>query len=203
MSRKKLFAISGGLVAVLMVVLLIFTTSDMPQFTSFLGYSGAPVSGEGAIAYMSAEGNSQGHIEGDVREPGKENMHAIFKIDHHIEIPKDTHTGLPTGQRIHHPFTVTTQMSSNAPKLYKMCSTGEQGEVIINYWRTDESGREEHYFTIKLENAIAVNVNHYKPTVFLPENEPYGDMIEIAFTYSRITWIDEIDGVEYTDDWKK
>ena len=74
-----------------------------------------------------------------------------------VEIPKDTHTGLPTGQRIHHPLTITKHLDQASPKLYKACCTGEQCTVTIDHYRIAADGTEEKYFTIKLEEAIVVS----------------------------------------------
>lgn len=202
MIKKKTVAIAGGLTVVLVVALLMLSTANLTGFDSLLGYSGSSVSGEGAIAYMQISGNSQGVLEGDVTESGKEDLHAIFAIDHEIEIPRDSMTGLPTGQRIHKPLSVTTHLSPSVPKIYQMCTFGEQGSVEIHYWRTDDRGQDEHYFTIKLDDAIIMNMSHYKPMTILPENETYGDMITLSFSYSAISWIDELTGIETRDDWK-
>lgn len=153
-------------------------------------------------AYMTVKGKAQGNIPGDCPQKGREGTHLVYDIKHQIEIPRDRLTGLPTGQRVHEPLTVTTHISKGTPQLYQMVCSGEQGEVEIKYFRISPKGAEEKYFTIKLEDAIIVSLKHSKPMVFLPENKPYMDMIMIEFTYSKITWTQEIDGVTADDDWK-
>ncbi|MDR2340370.1 MAG: Hcp family type VI secretion system effector [Deltaproteobacteria bacterium] len=154
-------------------------------------------------AYMSVKGKSQGDIKGDSAQGGdKKDKITVFKVDHEVEIPKDTHTGLPTGQRIHKPLTVTKHKDQASPKLFKACCTGEQSEVTLDYYRIKPDGTEEKYFTVKLEDAIVVNAREYTPETFLPDNKPYSDMEEISFTYSKITWTYNDGNIEYTDDWK-
>ncbi len=155
-------------------------------------------------AYMKVTGKSQGEIKGDCPQGGdKKDKVILYNIDHMVEIPKDTHTGLPTGQRIHHPLIVTKHKDMASPKFFQACSTGEQCEVEILYYRIKEDGTEENYFKIKLEEAIIVNMREYTPMTFLPENKPYKDMEEVSFTYSKITWTFTDGNIEYTDDWKK
>ena len=155
-------------------------------------------------AYMKVEGKSQGEIKGDCQQGGdKKDKILVYAVEHLVEIPKDTHTGLPTGQRIHHPLTVTKHLDQASPKLYKACCTGEQCTVVIDHYRITADGTEEKYFTIKLEDAIVVSMHKQTPLTFLPENKPYADMEEVAFTYSKITWTYNDGNIEYVDDWKK
>ena len=105
-------------------------------------------------SYMKIEGQSQGEMKGDCPQGGdKKDTIIVFAVDHEIEIPKDTHTGLPTGQRIHHPLTVTKHVDQASPKIYKACCTGEQCTVTLDHYRIGPVGVEEKYFTIKLEEV--------------------------------------------------
>jgi len=49
-------------------------------------------------SYLTLEGANQGKIEGDVTQKGREKSILVYEIEHEIEIPRDTHTGMPTGQ---------------------------------------------------------------------------------------------------------
>lgn len=153
--------------------------------------------------YMKVTGKSQGQIKGDCTQSGdKKDTMLIYAIDHNVEIPKDTHTGLPTGQRIHHPYTVTKHVDNASPKLKQACCKGEQLTVEIDFYRIDATGVEKKYFTVKLEEAIIVNARDYKPMTFVEENKPYQDMEDVSFTYSKITWTFTDGNIEYTDSWK-
>ena len=89
-------------------------------------------------AYMKVEGKSQGEIKGDCQQGGdKKDKILVYAVEHLVEIPKDTHTGLPTGQRIHHPLTITKHLDQASPKLYKACCTGEQCTVTIDHYRIE------------------------------------------------------------------
>jgi type VI secretion system secreted protein Hcp len=154
-------------------------------------------------AYVAISGKSQGDIKGDCPQGGdKKDKILVYAIDHRVEIPSDTHTGLPTGQRIHKPLIITKHKDVSSPKIYKAVCTGEQLTVTLDLYRIKADGTEEKYFTIKLEEAIVVNVRQYTPMTFLPENKPYHDMEEVAFTYSKITWTYNDGNIEYVDDWK-
>ncbi len=154
-------------------------------------------------SYMTLTGKNQGAIEGDCSQAGREKMILVYDLQHKIEIPRDMHTGLPTGQRIHHPLVITKHFDNASPKLMQACTSGEQfSEVTIQFYRINETGTEEHYYTIKLNDAIIVTLRNYKPLTFLEANKPYHDMEEVHFTYSKIIWTHEVDGIEAEDDWK-
>jgi type VI secretion system secreted protein Hcp len=153
--------------------------------------------------YMKIKAKNQGDIEGDCPQKDREKMILCYGMDHNVEIPRDTHTGLPTGQRIHKPLTVTTHMGKYSPKLFQACASGEQMDVDIDmYWISDK-GLEEKYFQIKLKNAIIVNAREWFPYTFMEENEHYKHMNDYSFTYETIIWTYVTDGIEAQDSWKK
>jgi type VI secretion system secreted protein Hcp len=154
-------------------------------------------------SYMKVKGKNQGDIKGDCTQSGdKKDTILVYQIDHDVEIPKDTHTGLPTGQRIHNPFCITKHKDNASPKLFQATCKGEQCDVEIDSYRIKPDGTEENYFKIKLAQAIIVNMREYTPMTFLPDNKPYHDMEEVHFTYSKITWTYTDGNIEYTDSWQ-
>ncbi len=154
-------------------------------------------------SYLTLEGKEQGAIAGDCAQEGKEDSILVYSIDHRVEIPRDTHTGLPTGQRIHKPLQIIKHKDKSSPLLYGACCNGEQmKEVVLKQYRIDEKGTEEHYYTIKLENAIIVEMQEFNPLTFMEENKPYKDMETVYFTYEKIIWTYEPDGIETEDSWK-
>ena len=154
-------------------------------------------------SYLSVTGANQGEIKGGCTQAGREGKILVYRIDHAVEIPKDTHTGLPTGQRIHHPLLITKAKDGSSPLLFQACCSGERFTAWqLQYYRINDKGQEELYFTIKLENAIIVKMREYTPLTFLPDNKPYHDMEDVSFTYEKISWTYETDGIEAEDDWK-
>jgi len=154
--------------------------------------------------YLKLTGANQGEIQGDCSQQGRENTVLVYQLDHSVEIPRDTHTGLPTGQRIHLPIVITKHEDKASPKLFQACCSGEQfTSWELDFYRINEKGQEEHYYTIKLENAIIVNLRKYTPLTFLPDNKPYKDMEEVSFTYATMIQTYEPDGIEAQDSWMK
>jgi type VI secretion system secreted protein Hcp len=154
-------------------------------------------------SHLSLTGQNQGKIEGSCEIKGREGTILVYALDHTIEIPRDTHTGLPTGKRVHMPMIVTKEYDKSSPKLFQALVSGEQmTEVVLDFYRISPTGTEEKYYTTKLENAIIVAAESFFPESFLPSNEPYRHMEKISFTYEKIIWTWQPDGIEAEDDWK-
>lgn len=154
--------------------------------------------------HMSLNGNKQGNIsEGCCDMKGRENTILCQALNHEVYMPRDPQTGLPTGKRVHNPLTVTKVFDKSTPKLFEALATGERmKDVTLKYYRIDPSGQEQHYFTIKLEDAIVVSVKPWVPNALDQSRERFTHMEDVSFTYSKIIWTWEIDGVEAQDEWK-
>ncbi len=154
-------------------------------------------------SYAKVTGKKSGEIKGSCQQGGdKKDKILVYGIKHDVTIPRDNLTGLPTGQRVHSPFVITKSVDKASPNLYKLCTTGEHCDVEVDYYRIKEDGTEEKYYTVKLADAIVVAMNHWKLNVLNPDNKPFEDSEDVAFTYSKITWNFADGNIEHTDDWK-
>jgi len=154
-------------------------------------------------AHMEITGETQGKIEGSCTQQGREGTMLVDAFNHDITIPRDTQTGLAVGKRIHNPLTVVKLFDKASPKLYMALCTGEHlTEVAIKWYRIDPTGKEEHYFTHKLIDAIIVSMRPWMPNVLDAATENYGHMEEVSFTYRSIVWTWETEGIETQDDWE-
>lgn len=154
-------------------------------------------------SHMEVTGKNQGKMDGSCDMEGRENTILVYAMEHKIHIPRDPQSGLPSGKRIHGSLSIEKEIDKSSPMLKQALCTGEQlSEVVIKKYRIDPTGSEEHYYTITLEDAIIVEMEPYMPLAFLTENEPYRHMEKVSFTYSKIKWKHEVDGIESEDSWK-
>jgi type VI secretion system secreted protein Hcp len=154
-------------------------------------------------SYLTLEGADQGPIEGDCVQAGRENTILVYGLDHKLEIPKDTHTGLPSGQRIHHPLVITKKIDKSSPLICRACASGEHmAKFELDFYTIDENGKEILYYKITLGNSIIVEVQTFYPLTFLPESKPYQHMESVAFTYEKIIWSHETESKQAEDDWR-
>ena len=151
--------------------------------------------------FLELEGGIQGAIEGSCEIPGREGTIIVYQLNHGISVPYDPQLGLPTGQRLHRPMKIVKEFDRSSPKLYQALCTGEQLTATLKFYRIDSTGMEEHYFTIKLEDGFIVSVSAFMPSTLEAQNQHYGHMEEVSFTYRRIIWTWEPDGIEYEDNW--
>lgn len=153
-------------------------------------------------SHLTLEGEKQGKIEGSCDIKGREKSILVYQLDHKIGIPRDTHTGLPTGKRIHGALVITKEFDKSSPKLYQALCSGEHlKEVVLDFYRISPKGAEEKYYTIKLNNAIIVDMRAWFPATMVKENEPFQHMEDVSFSYEKIIWTWVPDGIEAEDSW--
>jgi len=152
--------------------------------------------------HMTVEGNTQGAMDGSCDQQGREGTILCQAFDHEISIPRDPQTGLPVGKRLHKPMVITKMYDKSSPKLNQALTSGEQLQVELKWYRIDPTGVEEHYYTIRLEEAILVSMKAWTPNCLDPLKEGFSHMEDAAFTYSKIIWTWEPDGIETEDSWK-
>jgi type VI secretion system secreted protein Hcp len=157
--------------------------------------------------HVWVEGETQGKIAGgdggisDIQ--GREDSILGQALDHSVHIPRDPQTGLPTGKRVHQPLKFTKYYDKASPLLYQALCSGEQlSNVEFKFFRISPKGMEEHYFTIKLTNAIVVDIRSWVPQCLDPAMGYLKHMEDVSFTYRRIWWTWVLDGIESEDNWQ-
>jgi len=162
-------------------------------------------------AYMSVEGVTQGMITegalsedsvGSTYQEGHDEHFMVQAFEHNIIIPRDVHSGQPSGQRVHQPLKVTKVFDKSSPLLYQALVTGESLTCVIEWYRTSSEGVQEHYFSHELEGAVIVDIKAIMPNCQDPSMSHFTHLEEISFSYSSIIWTHEIGGTEGSDDWR-
>lgn len=155
-------------------------------------------------AYMTIEGENQGEIKGSCDLKGREDTILVQKVEHEVHIPSDPQTGLAKGTRVHGPLTIVMEVDKAMPLLYQALCTGEHlTSVELKWFRIAKDGKEEHYFTTKLEDAIIVKIRSWMPDCLDKASGPYSYMADVHFTYRKAIWRHEVDTTEAQDDWKE
>ena len=157
-------------------------------------------------AYLRLKGQSSGVVKGSVRAKGYEGSILVVAASHALEAPYDSDTGLPTGVRKHHPFTITKESDRSSSLLYAMWSTNETiGEWELKFFAPAASGSSTtadlQTHTVKLTNARIAAIRFTMPNSKNPDLLRYLEYEEVVFTYQRITWIWNEGGITAQDDW--
>ncbi|MCO7567087.1 Hcp family type VI secretion system effector [Pseudomonas sp. S 311-6] len=164
-------------------------------------------------AYIVIEGTTQGLITagaftpdsvGNVYVEGHENEILAQEIKHQVTVPTDPQSGQPAGQRVHKPFIFTCALNKAIPLMYQALVTGEVLPMTtIRWYRTSAEGKQEHFFTTELVDAIIVNINTVLPHAQDKENEHFTQLVEVSMSYRAISWEHKASGTAASDDWRK
>ncbi|MGR5286350.1 Hcp family type VI secretion system effector [Vibrio maritimus] len=163
-------------------------------------------------AYMSIEGETQGQITkdtysadsvGNTWQEAHVDEFLVQELDHVLTIPRDPQSGQPTGQRVHKPVVVTKVQDRCSPLLFNALVAGEKlPECVIRFYRTSVQGKQEHYYSIKLIDALLVDMqtrmNHC-------QDASTADRVTeevLKFTYRAIEVTHENCGTAGNDDWR-
>ena len=163
-------------------------------------------------AYISIEGATQGPITqgaftedsvGNIWQEGHEDQIMVQAIDHVVTIPRDPQSGQPSGQRVHKPFKFTAALNKATPLLYNSLTSGEMlPKVEVQWWRTNSAGKQEHFFSTIIEDALVVDIDCNMPHAQNPSNQDYTQLLTVSLSYRKITWEHTIAGTSGSDDWR-
>jgi type VI secretion system secreted protein Hcp len=149
------------------------------------------------------EGNKQGAIKGGVTQKGREGWIEILGMSHEIISPRDAASGLATGKRQHKPLNFTAEIDKAYPLL---CNSLVSNETInkaeFRFFQPDKSGKERHFYTIKLTNATVAGIRKEMLNNRYPENMQHRERYHCQLTYQKIEETIVDGGITYADDWE-
>ncbi len=153
--------------------------------------------------YVTAQGQKQGAIKGDVTQKGHEGAILGLALSHAIVSPRDPQTGLPTGKRMHKPLTVTIPWGSATPRLLTALYNNENLTTVhLSFSRVTPAGLDAEFMTIDLTNASVSEVASTVPNVSDPNLSKLQEYNDVTFTYQKITTTFTVGGITATDDWQ-
>ncbi len=153
-------------------------------------------------AYVWFKDDQGNEIKGSVQSKDRVGSCEVMEFEHTLHIPTDPHTGGLTGVRMHSPVRLIKSYDSASPYLYKACCMGQTlKEVVIQWFKIDETGTEKEYFRHRLEDAKVASMKAAMPNTKDPDKQQYVHLEEVSLVYSRITWTYPDGSLEYTDAW--
>lgn len=164
-------------------------------------------------AYLHIEGERQGLITagafteasvGNIFVEGHEDQVLVQAIGHAMNLPTDPQSGQPSGQRVHQPFTITKVLDKSSPLICTAMTTGEKLKICeLRIYRTSVSGVQEHFYTIKLKDAVIVAYYLMSPHAQDATTAHLTQLEVVSFSYRAIEWTHECCGTTGGDDWRK
>ena len=162
-------------------------------------------------AYMVIEGTKQGLITqktftedsvGKIYQQGHEDEILVQAFEHQIIRPTDPQSGQPTGDRVHKPLMITKVFDRSSPLLFTALTTGESLTCTLNWYRPADGGL-EHYFTMKLTDAVIVDISSRMPNCQDPDMASFTHLENVYFSYRHISWEHVVSNTSAADDWRK
>lgn len=145
--------------------------------------------------YVKITGARQGAFKGDVVREGSPWIRVISVQN--VESPRDVATGQASGKRQWKSVVIRKNIDGSSQQLLRSVESKEPlKQVVIQFVRTANTGKEEAYQTITLVDAQISNFKKVAGPGSKREEEE-----EITFTYQKIE-ITDIKGKKMaTDDW--
>jgi type VI secretion system secreted protein Hcp len=141
---------------------------------------------------------------GNTYQEGHEDEVMIQAFSHEVTIPCDPQSGQPTALRVHKPMVVTKVFDKASPLLLAALCAGEEITLVeIKWYRTNAVGRQEHYYTTKLEDAKIVHIKDYMHNCQDPTTAHFTHLQDVHFSYRQISWSHESATTSGGDDWRK
>lgn len=154
-------------------------------------------------AYLRLKGQKSGEVQGSASKRGRLGSIAVIAFDHQVTSPRDPASGLPTGQRMHHPLLLTKEVDSSSPVLWNMLCTNENiTEWELRFWQPGAGTSETQYYTVTLSNANIAGMRMIMPDNKVKESAALKEREEISFTYQKIEWRFENGAITAQDDWQ-
>ena len=150
---------------------------------------------------LSIIGENQGEIIGADEVTDRSGSIRVHAVDHCVEIPTDSR-GVSSGRRVHRPLIITKEIDKASPMLYQALCTGERlVELTLDWYRIDEGGGEEIYYSLFMQNALISRVKPWMPNAMDADKAGFRHMEDVSFIYEKIRWTWVLDGIEYEDSW--
>lgn len=152
--------------------------------------------------YLTVQDATGKEIEGSCTVEGHLKQILVQAVEHRIEMPVDPQTGQPAGKRRHMGLEITKVVDKSSPRLLQLLCSGERIKgATLEFYRVNERGQEEKYYTIQMETASIVSTRLWVPNCLNPENKPLTHMENFSFTYEKIIWTSVLDSIQSEDSW--
>jgi type VI secretion system secreted protein Hcp len=144
---------------------------------------------------MKITGKKTGVFVGDSNQKGHQDQILVSSYSFEVVSPRDASSGLPTGKRQYKPLTITKELNGSSPLLLQALSNNEQlTSVVINFYKTDRTGKQSNYYRVTLTNASISSVRQYSAGGTVNE--------DVSFTFQKVQQDDLVAKTSFQDDWE-
>ena len=156
----------------------------------------------GIPAHMWLKDDGAAEIKGSSSIYGREGSIEVIGFGHGLNLPVDGQGGKISGPRIHSPMHIEKAFDAASPYLYKAVATGQTlKSAELRWYRINDAGCEEAYFTMLLEDVKVTGINPVMPNFKISTTSQINHIESISMLYERITWHYTDGNIRFTDSW--
>lgn len=133
---------------------------------------------------------------------GREGSIEVLGLTHSIHAPADHSTGKLMGGRSHRPLTIEKELDRSSVILNMAVARGQTlRSAELKWYRTNDAGKEEEYFNMKMRNVKVVSVSPKVPNIKEAASMHRNHFEIVEFRYEEIVW-SYLDGnLTFKDAW--
>lgn len=153
------------------------------------------------VWFVDDQGNE---IAGDCCVQGREGSVEIFDFEYGVNMPVDKFNGTTNGTRQHDTASLIKPFDTTSPVLFQAACNGKTlKQITIKWYRINEHGKEEEYFTHTLENVKVVS--YYQKLSHTKDEHNHNKLHEdiVKFRFGKITMKHHDGNIEASDTWLK
>ncbi|CAM3946547.1 Major exported protein [Vibrio aerogenes CECT 7868] len=154
------------------------------------------------VAYITINGEKQGMISSGCNT--KDSMGNKYQETHADEITvlACNHVmakGPQQHSKAHAPLHIVKNIDKSSPLLATAFAKQEHLDCTINFYRTNEQGYNEKYYSIELKKAVISKINFTLPHTTNANHQEMHESIQLS--YKEIIWNHNVCGTMGYDHW--
>ena len=160
--------------------------------------------------FVSITGAKQGKFKGESSRERRKDWIAGLAFDYEVKSPHDIATGQHSGKRQHSPIRIVKEWGAATPQIFQAVVNNETiKEVHFEFVKTNKSGEEYVFHTIKLSDATISGVRQF--TAGAPEGASSAkhtstsekeELEEVSFVFRKIEIENKDAKTMASDDWQ-
>ena len=153
-------------------------------------------------AYLTIVDSQGEKIQGGVEIQDRVGTAEIHAFNYDVSIPCDSSTGVLTGVRKHSDTVMVKQIDQASPLLFQACCDGStMKEMTIDWYRIDDQGVEELYFSHQMFDVKVVCVKHFMLHIKNPNHDTLSHQEQVHIRFGKIKVLYHQGNLQATDEW--
>ncbi|CAM3626142.1 Major exported protein [Vibrio aerogenes CECT 7868] len=154
------------------------------------------------VAYITINGEKQGMISsgcntkdsmGNKYQETHSDEISLIECEHHLSKDIQEHG------KTHTPIFITKFIDKSTPLLSTAFAKQEHLDCTINFYRTNEQGYNEKFYSIELKKAIISSIDFSLPNTIKKHQDEMHEVIGLS--YKEIIWNHKSSGTMGYDNW--